>query len=181
LQLFHVNNFEISAPQKPTHYSPAGNADVLDIVVHQNIRLSHFIVSDILDSDHLPIVFHILEHVTTRKFSEPFEKFTDWERFQNLASNLISPRIEINSGVEADKTALEFTASIASVYRLSTNKVKISELKSDIPGLDKLLKHKKRLRKLWQETRDTLCKKEFNWISKTIRCLTCKRALERWE
>jgi hypothetical protein len=47
-----------------------------------------------------------------KKASEPFEKFADWERFQNLASNLISPRIEINSGVEADKAALEITASI---------------------------------------------------------------------
>jgi hypothetical protein len=81
LQLFHVNDFQISAPQNQTHYSTAGNGDVLDIVVHQNIRLSHVIVSDILDSDHLPIIFHILEHVTTKSLAEPFEKLTDWERF----------------------------------------------------------------------------------------------------
>jgi hypothetical protein len=81
-----------------------------------------FIVSDILDSDHLPIVFHILDHVTTKKLSDPHEKFTDAERFQNLVFNLISPRIEINSGVEADKVALEFTAPITSAYRLSFRK-----------------------------------------------------------
>jgi hypothetical protein len=34
---------------------------VLDIVVHRNIRLSNVIVSDILHSDHLPTVFHILD------------------------------------------------------------------------------------------------------------------------
>jgi hypothetical protein len=61
-----MNKFEISAPQCPTHYSHAGNGDVLDIVVHKNIRLSDVIVSDILDSDHLPIVFHILDHVKIR-------------------------------------------------------------------------------------------------------------------
>jgi hypothetical protein len=66
---------------------------VLDIVVHQDIGLSHIIVYDILDSHHLPIVFHILDHGTTKKLSEPLEKFTDCELFQNLASNLISPRI----------------------------------------------------------------------------------------
>jgi hypothetical protein len=44
LQLFDVNDFKISTPQSPTHYSPAGNSDVLDIVVHENIRLSHVIV-----------------------------------------------------------------------------------------------------------------------------------------
>jgi hypothetical protein len=40
LNLPHTNKFEISAPQCPTHYSPAGNADMLDIVVHKNVRLS---------------------------------------------------------------------------------------------------------------------------------------------
>jgi hypothetical protein len=158
LQLFDASDFEISAPQCPTHYSTVGNGDVLDIVVHKNIRLSNVIVSDILDSDHLPIIFHILDHVRTKNFSAPLDKFTDWEQFQSLASNLISPRIEINSGAEADKAASAFTASIASAYRLSTSKFTLSELNNYLPGLDRLLKYKKRMRKLWQETRDPGCK-----------------------
>jgi hypothetical protein len=81
LQLFDINEIEIKAPQCSTHYSPAGNGYVLDIVVHKNIRLSHVIVSDILDSDH----FHILDHVRTEKLSEPLKKFTDWEQCQSLA------------------------------------------------------------------------------------------------
>jgi hypothetical protein len=74
LELLHKNEFEISAPQCPTHYSPAENGDILDIVVHQNIRLSSVAVSDILDSDHLPVMFHILDHVKIRNFSEPIKK-----------------------------------------------------------------------------------------------------------
>jgi hypothetical protein len=73
LQLFHVNQFEISALKCPTHYSPAGIGDVLDIVVHHNISVSDVIVSDILNSDHLPIVFHILNHVKIRNLSKPIE------------------------------------------------------------------------------------------------------------
>jgi hypothetical protein len=114
VDLFDVNEFEISAPQHPTHYSAAGNGDVLDIVVHKNIRVSDVIVSDILDSDHLPIVFHILNHVKIRNLSEPIEKFTDWDQFQSLISELMSPQIEIKLGVEADNVARDFTASIAS-------------------------------------------------------------------
>jgi hypothetical protein len=49
LQFFDRNDFKISAPQCPTHYSPGGSGGVLDIVVHKNIRLSNVIVSDILD------------------------------------------------------------------------------------------------------------------------------------
>jgi hypothetical protein len=44
LQLFDTSDFKISAPQCQTHYSPVGNGDVLDIVVHKNIRLSDVIV-----------------------------------------------------------------------------------------------------------------------------------------
>jgi hypothetical protein len=39
LEVFDGSKFEISAPQCLPHYSPAGNGDVLNIVVHQNVRL----------------------------------------------------------------------------------------------------------------------------------------------
>jgi hypothetical protein len=39
LNLLHVNEFEISASQCSTNYSPAGNDDVLNIVVHKNVWL----------------------------------------------------------------------------------------------------------------------------------------------
>jgi hypothetical protein len=39
LNLLHINEFEISAPQCPTHYSPARNDDVLNIV-QKNVQLS---------------------------------------------------------------------------------------------------------------------------------------------
>jgi hypothetical protein len=54
MALFDLNEFEISASQCPTHYSPAGKDDLLDIVVHQNIGVSDVIVSDVLDSHFLP-------------------------------------------------------------------------------------------------------------------------------
>jgi hypothetical protein len=85
LHLFNIKDFENSSPQYPTHHSPSGNGDVLDIVVHQNIRMSDVFVSDSLASDHPPIIFHILYHIKIRNLSNPIEKFTDWDRFQSLA------------------------------------------------------------------------------------------------
>jgi hypothetical protein len=87
----HTNEFTISASQCPTHYSPARNDDVLDIVVHKNVRLSEVTVFDIQGSENLPIVFHLLDQVRTRNRSNTVVKFADWERFQSLASELISP------------------------------------------------------------------------------------------
>jgi hypothetical protein len=140
---------------------------VLDIVLH-NVWLSEVIVSDILDSGHLPIVFHLLDHIRTRNLSDTVDKYTDWERFQNLVYELISYRIQINSGA-ADKAARDLTASIASVYRPLTSKIILSYLNKDLPGLESLLNLKRGLRKLWQVTRDSACKTAVNWVTKTIR------------
>jgi hypothetical protein len=74
----------------------------------------------------------------------------------------MSQNIEIHSSNEADKAARDFAATIASAYKLSTKKITKLDQKYEIPGLDRLLKHKRKLRKLWQETRDPKCKTEVN-------------------
>jgi hypothetical protein len=40
-------------------------------------------------------MFCILDHIKAREILDPVEKFTDWERFQSLASALVSPRVEL--------------------------------------------------------------------------------------
>jgi hypothetical protein len=84
-------------------------------------------------------------------------------------------------GVEADWAARDLTSSIASAYRLATSKVTLSYINNNIPGLDRLLKYKRRLRKLGQETRDPACKTAVNWVTKSIRRMTRKKAFDRWE
>jgi hypothetical protein len=120
LDLFVNCNFEISAPQDPTHFVPNVRSDVLDIVVHKDVRLSEVRFLDIMDSDHLPIMICILDHIKAREILGPVKKFTDWERFKNLDSALVSPRVEINSRIETDNAAHNISVSTASAYRLST-------------------------------------------------------------
>jgi hypothetical protein len=130
--LLHINEFEISASQCPTHYSSTGNGGMPDIVVHKNVQMSEVIVSDILDSDHVPIIFYLLDLIRSRNLSNPFDKFTDWERFKRLASELIAPKIQINSEEEANKAAREFTATIALAYKMGTRKITLSDINKDI-------------------------------------------------
>jgi hypothetical protein len=56
----------------------------------------------------------LLNHIKTRNLPDPVDKFSDWKRFQSLDSELISRKIQINSGEVADKVTRDFTASIAS-------------------------------------------------------------------
>jgi hypothetical protein len=76
LELFVSSNFEISAPQCSMHYTPDGRDDVLNSAVHQNIQLPELIITDILDSNHLPIMFSILDLYKKEAF-DPVEKLTD--------------------------------------------------------------------------------------------------------
>jgi hypothetical protein len=76
--------------------------------------------------------------------------------------------------------ARDSTASIASVYRLSTSEITLSDFNTALPGLEILLKHKRRLKKLWQVTRDPTCETTVNWVAKIIRRMTRRQALERW-
>jgi hypothetical protein len=75
LELFVSCNFEVSTPEYSTHYTPDGRGDVLDTVIHQNVRLPEVSVTDILNSAHLPIMFSILDPVRTKEDLHPVEKF----------------------------------------------------------------------------------------------------------
>jgi hypothetical protein len=62
-----------------------------------------------LDSDHL---FSILDPVRTRENLDPVERLTQWELLKSLASEFISPDIQIHSSNEADKRARDSETSI---------------------------------------------------------------------
>jgi hypothetical protein len=108
-------------------------------------------------------------------------EFLEWLHSWHLHKGGSAPWVSFSSEVEADKAARNLPASISSAYRLSTSKITLLDFNNDLRGLDRLLKHKQRLRKLWEETRDPACKTAVNWVSKSIRWITRKKALEPWE
>jgi hypothetical protein len=67
-----------------------------------------------------------------------------WRRNQAIISNLLQCE-KLHDGV-ADKAACNFAASMASAYRLSTRKITSLDQKSELPSLDHLLRHKRRLK-----------------------------------
>jgi hypothetical protein len=95
----------------------------------------------------------------------------------------LESKLTRGGGEEADEATRDFTASIASAYRLSTSKSTLLDLNKDLPGLVSLLKYNRRLRKLGQVIRDPACKTAdtSNWGAKTIRRMTHRKAIEWWE
>jgi hypothetical protein len=98
-----------------------------------------------------------VRQVEARNLQEPVKIFPVWEGFQNTTSNLVPRRIKMNAGIEADKAARNSATAIASAYSLSINEVMLLNRNNNIPGLDRSLKHKQRLRRLPYESRDSAC------------------------
>jgi hypothetical protein len=78
-----------------------------------------------------------MDPVKTKEALDPIKKLTDWELFQSLASELISPNILIHSSNETDKGANDFAASVALAHMISTRKTTILDRKDETPGLDR--------------------------------------------
>jgi hypothetical protein len=84
-------------------------------------------------------MFSILDPVRKIEALEPVEKLRDWEMFQSLTSELISPNIQSHSSNETDKATCDFKVSMALANRSSTRKTTTFYRKYEIPGLDYLL------------------------------------------
>jgi hypothetical protein len=79
LGVFVRYSFKISSTQCPMHCTPDGRGYVLNSVVHQNVQWSEIIVTEVLDSDHLPVMVSIVDHVRARDVLDPTEKC--WDHF----------------------------------------------------------------------------------------------------
>jgi hypothetical protein len=77
-------------------------------MAHHNIQLTEVTVKDILDSNQIPIMFSILDPVKMRETVDPVEKLMNWELFQSLTSELVSPNIQIYSSTGCRLEKLQF-------------------------------------------------------------------------
>jgi hypothetical protein len=121
-----------------------------------------------------------MDHFSARDISAPVEKHTDWERFRSLTSEIISPRIQIDTLEGAVKPACN-SQSLLPLHIAIDKPDHTSGTKNELPGLDPLLQHKQRQRKLQHETRDAACETVTDWITKTIRRMMWNKAFERRE
>jgi hypothetical protein len=66
---------------------------------------------------------NILDPARKNEALDPVEKLKDWELLQGLASELMSPNIQIHSSNESDNEARDFAAPLALTYRLWKTKL----------------------------------------------------------
>jgi hypothetical protein len=130
--------------QSPTQYTPQEIRYILQTLVHRNVCLSDVTVSDVLESNHLPVFLHILDNFITTDSSASVETRTDTKRFRFLASALNPVLIKTDNVEEDENAAVTFSLS-SSAYNLSTRKLTLLDLNNELPSLDHLLRLKQKL------------------------------------
>ncbi|UYV77939.1 hypothetical protein LAZ67_15002938 [Cordylochernes scorpioides] len=144
-------NLDIVAPSSPTHYSPLGNPDFLDIAILRNIPWTSRIKTlDALSSDHLPVILELTcpkDEFTTRAC-----RLTNWVHFQQDLISSTPPRVPLKTEANIDSAVTILNDKIYNSYSKHTV-ISYSSSKQN-PSTKALIKEKNKARKRWQATWD---------------------------
>ena len=88
---------------------------------------------------------------------------TDWVLFQNLTYGLMCSRNQVNCKENPVYVSCEFAAFMSWTYWFSKRKITSSNVNKELPGLDRLLMQKQRLR-----TRNPARKMQSDWSLKPL-------------
>ncbi|GFX71556.1 RNA-directed DNA polymerase from mobile element jockey [Trichonephila clavipes] len=177
-------NARIVAPYTPTHINsrsrPGVRDSIVDLAVFKNIPFNYDIrVIDDLCSDHLPVILTLYTNSDTMKI--PAQLSTNWENFRFLLKNkpLPIPASPSNGHLDVAIGWLRENISEALVAA-SKRKFKTTPIKLP-PDIRSKIRHRNRVRRFWQRSRDAALKNELrtisNEIASDIRHLSCAR----WE
>ncbi|GFW02197.1 probable RNA-directed DNA polymerase from transposon X-element [Trichonephila clavipes] len=165
-----VNNksdVRIVAPHTPTHINASSRTgardSITDLAVPKNIPFNHDIrVIDYLESDHLPVILTLYTGSALIKI--PDQLSTNWENFKFLLNNkpLPIPPSSSNDNLEIAIRRLGKNISEASKPKFKQPSLKLpSEIKAKI-------RHRNRIWKFWQRTRDPAVNSEFRTLSREV-------------
>ena len=161
---------------KPTYWptDPVKFPDLIDFFVYFGIPSSQLGITDNYDlsSDHSPI---IVSYNTTPTFTNKTQKLiskkTDMESFSYWIDKNINLNSKISNNFELDETVESFTQLIHEAAFLSNPSANISESQIRVQisyETRELIRIKRRLRKVWQTSRNPLDKRLFNRACKKI-------------
>ncbi|GFX89233.1 probable RNA-directed DNA polymerase from transposon X-element [Trichonephila clavipes] len=165
------SNVRIVAPHTPTHINASSRLGARDSIIHlavlKNIPFNHDIrVIDDLESDHLPVILTLYTGSALIKI--PDQLSTNWENFKFLLNNKSLP-IPPSSSNDDLEIAIRRLGENISEALIEASKPKFIQtplkLSSEIKAK---IRHRNRIRKFWQRTRDPAVKSEFRTLSREV-------------
>ncbi|GFW34265.1 probable RNA-directed DNA polymerase from transposon X-element [Trichonephila clavipes] len=165
-KIVNKSDVRIVAPRTPTHINASSRTgardSITDLAVPKNIPFNHDIrLIDDLESDHLPVILTLYTGSALIKI--PDQLSTNWENFKFLLSNkpLPIPPSSCNDDLEiAIRLGENISEALIEASKPKQPSLKLpSEIKAKI-------RHRNRIRKFWQHTRDPAVNSEFRTLSR---------------
>jgi Reverse transcriptase (RNA-dependent DNA polymerase)/Endonuclease-reverse transcriptase len=177
------HHYIITAPDTPTHFpdNHRHNPDVLDVAILKLTNFQFQITNlNELSSDHNPILLDI-NPFSPRMFPNNNKKvIINWKRFSNhLFDSISNPNPIITSKTQLDSAAKDLAIHFQNAIK--NNSLTIDTESRELPiNIQIALAKKRRLRRVWQHTRDPAAKTRLNRLIKEIREALFKYSTDEW-
>jgi hypothetical protein len=173
-----LNNFNILSTGEPTYWPTDlnRNPDLLDLFVLNGIGRFYVDVSSCFDSssDHTPIIASISTEVI-KKHTNPYlcNKRTDWALFSAYLDDNLDLAIPLKTANEIDEATQNFTTSIQNAAWMSTPVLETRESEGiNYPhNVMEKIAEKRRLRRVWHNTRHPVDKRALNRATRELKIL----------
>lgn len=183
-----VNNFNMNtiSTGEPTYWpsDPQKVPDLLDFFITKGISNNYLKCESSLDlhSDHSPIILTISSSVLL-KDNPPYlcNKYTDWDLFRQLLDQLLNLKVSLKSGDDIDNGIELFNLSVQDAARKATPTLQNKPANcTNYPVIVKQkIAEKRRLRRIWQISRNQIDKTNLNRASQQLKRLL-KRLKNEW-
>lgn len=175
LKTINKNSYGYISTGEPTYWPTdrARQPDLMDFCVTKNIPQRYAIAESCLDlsSDHSPVIITLsTELVQIQKPTKLHSKNTNWNLFKNLISENLRQDIPLESEEQLNDAVEYLNSEIQQAAWNSTeDKVETDSIQTIPDNIKKLIIEKRKLRKIWQQTRHPENKKKLNWASRNLK------------
>ncbi|GFV93576.1 RNA-directed DNA polymerase from mobile element jockey [Trichonephila clavipes] len=179
-----IQNYPNARIYTPTHINsrsrPGVRDSIIDLAVFKNIPFNYDIrVIDDLCSDHLPVILTLYTNSDTMKI--PAQLSTNRENFRFLLKNKPLPIPASPSNEHLDVAIGRLGENISeALVAASKPKFKTASIKLP-PDIRSEIRHRNRVRRFWQRSRDPALKNELRTISNEIASDIRHLSRARWE
>jgi len=177
-------NITVASPTTPTHYpnNPNHLPDILDIAIMKTGQLKFHLENfpSSLSSDHSPIIINLNHLVSLSSPPKPI-LFTDWEKFRGLDESTHFPPPKLASPQEIETSIHFLTNVISATLKSCSSTLTPNTQNHDLPrNIIREISFKRRLRALWQRTRDPFIKTQLNSQTSRVRSLLLSHRDKEW-
>lgn len=169
------NNLNFISTGEPTYWPTdrKKRPDVIDFCVTKHISPSYVTAESCLDlsSDHSPVVVTISSNILIQqKQPSLHSKKTNWTKFRQLVSDNLNPYASLKTKKEVDEAVEIFTTVIQESAWSSTPQLREKQGSSILePFIKDKIEEKRKLRKIWQITREPRDKRKLNKATKNLK------------